>query len=180
MNFGPATKWQKKGGRHKNHDEISRRGSNAQPATFARPFLSEFAKSVPATEAMAATARVTGPRIIPAATASGAAIAGPIGAVGGFITGTLSTGALSLLSGAGVYLLGDEIEEQILGPDPVITPGQRASYEAYRTLGGGSGAIRFPWLMSPESNIAGQMALKNIANEAAESRAMNLAKNLEN
>ncbi len=176
----PSTKGKNKVGKQKTDDEIIILFSNAQPATFARPFLSEFAKSVPATEAMAATARVTGPRIIPAATASGAAIAGPIGAVGGFITGTLSTGALSLLSGAGVYLLGDEIEEQILGPDPVITPGQRASYEAYRTLGGGSGAIRFPWLMSPESNIAGQMALKNIANEAAESRAMNLATNLDN
>ena len=42
--------------------------SNAQPATFARPFLSEFSKSVPATEVMAATARVAGPRIIPATT----------------------------------------------------------------------------------------------------------------
>ena len=154
--------------------------SNAQPATFMRPFLSEFAKSVPATEAMALTARATGPRIIPSFTAAGASLAGPPGAVGGFAAGTLTTGALSLLAAGGVYLLGDEIEERILGPDPVITPGQRAEYEAYRTLGGGAGAIRFPWLMSPESNIAGQMMLKNIANEAAESRAMGLASGLDN
>ena len=76
--------------------------SNAQPATFMRPFLSEFVKSAPATEAMAATARVTGPRIIPAATAYGAAIGGPPGAAVGFGAGLLGTGALSLLAGGGV------------------------------------------------------------------------------
>jgi hypothetical protein len=175
----PSTRGKNKVEKQKTADEIIILFSNAQPATFARPFLSEFAKSVPATEAIGATARVMGPRIIPAATAYGAAIAGPIGAATGFVTGTLTTGALSLLAGGGVYLLGDEIEEQILGPDPVVTPGQRAEYEAYRTLGGGLGAIRFPWIMSPESNIAGQMALKNIANDAAESRAVNLATQLD-
>jgi len=176
----PSTQGKSTTEKQKTADEIVVLFSNAQPATFARPFLSEFAKSVPATEAMAATARVTGPRIIPAATAYGASVAGPYGAGAGFVGGTLTTGALSLLAAGGVYVLGDEIEEQILGPDPVITPGQRAEYEAYRTLGGGAGAIRFPWLMSDESNIAGRMALKNIANEAAESRATNLATKLDN
>ena len=179
LDFLPSTKGKSAKERQYSADQQIVLFSNAQPATFMRPFLSEFAKSVPATEAMALTARATGPRIIPAATAYGATF-GPVGAGVGFVGGTLTTGALSLLAGGGVYLLGDEIEEQVMGPDAVITPGQRAEYEAYRTLGGGAGAIRFPWLLSTESNLAGKMMLKNIANEAAESRAMKLASGLDN
>ena len=179
LDFLPSTKGKSAKERQYSADQQIVLFSNAQPATFMRPFLSEFAKSVPATEAMALTARATGPRIIPATTAYGATF-GPVGAGVGFVGGTLTTGALSLLAGGGVYLLGDEIEEQVMGPDAVITPGQRAEYEAYRTLGGGAGAIRFPWLLSSESNLAGKMMLKNIANEAAESRAMKLASGLDN
>ncbi len=180
LDFLPSTKGKSPNERRYSADQQIVLFSNAQPATFMRPFLSEFAKSVPATEAMALTARATGPRIIPSFTAAGASLAGPPGAVGGFAAGTLTTGALSLLAGGGVYLLADEIEEQVMGPDAVITPGQRAEYEAYRTLGGGAGAIRFPWLLSTESNLAGKMMLKNIADEAAESRAMKLASGLDN
>ena len=166
--------------KQKTADQIIVLFSNAQPATVARPFLTELAKSVPATEAMGATARAAGSRIIPAATAYGALYGGPWGAGAGFVGGTLTTGALSFLSGVGAYVANDYVLEQILGPDPVITPGQRAEYEMYRTAGGGAGAIRFPWLMSRESNLAGQMALRNIANEAAESRATSLATKLDN
>ncbi len=180
LDFLPSTKGKSPKERQYSADQQIVLFSNAQPATFMRPFLSEFAKSVPATEAMALTARATGPRIIPAATAYGAGLGGPPGAVVGFGAGLLGTGALSLLAGGGVYLLADEIEEQVMGPDAVITPGQRAEYEAYRTLGGGAGAIRFPWLLSSESNLAGKMMLQNIANEAAETRALKLVSGLDN
>ena len=179
LDFLPSTKGKAANERRYSADQQIVLFSNAQPATFMRPFLSEFAKSVPATEAMAATARLTGPRIIPSATAAGAAIGGPPGAAIGFGLGVLGTAGLSLLAGAGVYTFADSIEEQIMGPDVVITPGQRAEYEAYRTLGGGSGAIRFPWLFSTESNLVGKMMLKNIADDAAESRAMKLASGLD-
>ena len=154
--------------------------SNAEPASFARPFLSEFFKSAPATEAMAATARVAGPRIIPASAVAGAALFGPPGAVAGGVVGTLATGGLSLLAGGATYLLGDYLEEQVMGPDAVVTPGQRAEYEAYRTLGGGVGAIRFPWLMSPTSNIAGNAMLSNIANDAGRAQSLKLVSGLDN
>lgn len=103
LDFLPSTKGKSAKERQYSADQQIVLFSNAQPATFMRPFLSEFAKSVPATEAMAITARTTGPRIIPAATAYGATF-GPFGAGVGFVGGTLTTGALSLLAGGGVYL----------------------------------------------------------------------------
>ena len=153
--------------------------SNAQPASFARPFLSEFFKSGASTEVMATTARAVGPRLIPSAVTAGSAVAGPPGAVAGFGAGVVGTGALSLLAGGATYLLGDYLEEQVMGPDEVITPGQRAEYEAYRTLGGGTGAIRFPWLMSTEANLAGQFMFQNIAKDAVDSRALGLLSGLD-
>jgi len=180
LDFLPSTKDKTPTERAFTADQAVVLFSNAQPASFSRPFLSEFFKSVPATEAMAATARLTGPRIIPATTAAGASIAGPPGAVVGFGVGTVGTGALSLLSGGATYLFGDYLEEQVMGPDAVITPGQRAEYEAYRTLGGGVGAIRFPWLMSPTSNIAGNAMLSNIANDAGRAQSLKLVSGLDN
>jgi hypothetical protein len=179
LEFLPSTKGKSPTERAFTADQAVVLFSNAQPASFARPFLSEFFKSVPATEVMAATARATGPKIIPATTAAGAAMLGPMGAVGGFGLGVFGTGALSLLTGGATYLLADYLEEKVMGPDEVITPGQRAEYEAYRTLGGGAGAIRFPWLMSPTSNIAGSAMLSNIANNAAQTRSVALAAGLD-
>ena len=180
LDFLPSTKDKTPTERAFTADQAVVLFSNAQPASFARPFLSEFFKSIPATEAMAATARLTGPRIIPAATAAGASIAGPPGAVVGFGIGVAGTGALSLLTGGATYLFGDYLEEQVMGPDAVITPGQRAEYEAYRTLGGGVGAIRFPWLMSSTSNIAGNAMLSNIANDAGRAQSLKLVSGLDN
>jgi hypothetical protein len=179
LEFLPSTKGKSPHERAFTADQAVVLFSNAQPASFARPFLSEFFKSVPATEVMAKTAQATGPRIIPATTAAGAAMLGLPGAVGGFVVGIAGTGALSLLTGGATYLLADYLEEQVMGPDAVITPGQRAEYEAYRTLGGGVGAIRFPWLMSPTSNIAGSAMLSNIANDAAQTRSVALAAGLD-
>ena len=179
LEFLPSTKGKSPTERAFTADQAVVLFSNAQPASFARPFLSEFFKSVPATEVIAATARATGPKIIPATTAAGAAMLGPMGAVGGFGVGIVGTGALSLLTGGATYLLADYLEEKVMGPDEVITPGQRAEYEAYRTLGGGAGAIRFPWLMSPTSNIAGSAMLSNIANNAAQTRSVALAAGLD-
>jgi len=180
LDFLPSTKGKSPIERAFTADQAVVLFSNAEPATFWRPFLGEFAKSVPATEVMAATARVTGPRIIPTTTAWGATVAGPPGALAGFGVGVLGTGALSVLTGGAAYLIGDHIEEQIMGPDAVITPGQRAEYEAYRTLGGGAGGIRFPWLMSPKSNLAGELMLRNISNDAAQARATSLVTGLDN
>jgi hypothetical protein len=180
LEFLPSTKGKTPTERAFTADQAVVLFSNAQPASFARPFLSEFFKSVPATEATAATARLLGPRIIPAATAAGAFVGAAPGAVVGFAAGTVGTGALSLLAGGATYLLGDYLEEQVMGPDAVITPGQRAEYEASRTLGGGVGAIRFPWLMSSTSNIAGNAMLSNIANDAGRARSSKLVSGLDN
>ena len=180
LEFLPSTRGKKPIDRVQTPDQVVVMFSNAEPASFGRPFLSELVKSVPATEAMAATARLTGPRIIPATTAFGASVAGPPGAVVGGVVGTVGTGALSLLAAGGAYLFADKVEEEILGPDPVITPGQRAEYEAYRTLGGGAGAIRMPWLMKPDSNLAGSNMIQNIADEAANARATAFASRLDN
>ena len=179
LDFLPSTKGKTPTERAFTADQAVVLFSNAQPASFSRPFLSEFFKSVPATEAMAATARLTGPRIIPATTAAFAPL-GPVGAAAGFGVGVVGTGALSLLAGGATYLFGDYLEEQVMGPDAVITPGQRAEYEAYRTLGGGVGAIRFPWLMSPTSNIAGNAMLSNIANDAGRAQSLKLVSGLDN
>ena len=178
LDYLPSTKGKSKIDRRYTDDQIAILFSNAEPATFMRPFLSEFAKSAPSTEAMVATARLVGPRLIPAATAAGAP-AGPVGAATGFVLGTLGTGALSLFTGGLAYLAGDYIEEQIMGADPVITPGQRSSYEAYRTLGGAFGGIRFPWAMSTKSNVAGRQMIQNIKNDAAKRRALKLVGGLD-
>ena len=179
LDFLPSTKGKPAAERAYTPDQVVVTFSNAQPATFLRPFLSEFAKSGPATEAMAATARLVGPRLIPASTAAGANL-GPVGATIGFTAGLVGTGALSLLTGGTAYLLGDYVEEKIMGPDPVITPGQRAAYEAYRTLGGGVGAIRFPWTFKEGSNLGGNFMLNNLSKEATKTRALALTKGLDN
>ena len=178
FDFLESTKGKTKAQRRYSNDQIAILFSNAEPATFARPFLSEFAKSVPATEAMMATARVAGPRIISAATAAGAPF-GPVGATAGFTAGVVGTGALSLFSAGLAYLSADAIEEKIMGPDVVYTPGQRAAVESYRTLGGAAGGFRAPWLVDSATNIAGRLMFKNLATEAGKRKSLSLVEGLD-
>jgi len=179
FDFLESTKGKTKAQRRYSNDQIAILFSNAEPATFARPFLSEFAKSVPATEAMMATARFAGPRIISSATAAGAPF-GPAGAAIGFTTGVVGTGALSLFSAGLAYLGADAIEEKIMGgSDIVYTPGQRAAVESYRTLGGAAGGFRAPWLVDSATNIAGRLMFKNLATEAGKRKSLSLVEGLD-
>jgi len=129
------------------NEEIIRLFTNAGDAPFMRPFLGEAGKSAAATYAFMKATGETGKRLIPSARALPRPLAGPA-----VIGSALASGAAGLAAAAGVYMAGDEIEEQILGPDPVVTPSQRAVYEAYRTLGAFSGGIFAPWMLSPTAS----------------------------
>jgi len=112
-------------------DDIAKIFSNAEDAPLARAFFGEFAKTLPA--------------IAGAMEASSVAfLANPVPFIPVKVVGSLLAGATT---GYALYTAADDIEEAIMGPDPVVVDGQRAAFEAYRTLGGGSANILFPFLL---------------------------------
>ena len=112
-------------------DDIAKIFSNAEDAPLARAFFSEFAKTLPA--------------IAGAMEASSVAfLANPVPFIPVKVMGSLLAGGTT---GYALYTAADDIEEAIMGPDPVVVDGQRAAFEAYRTLGGGSANILFPFLL---------------------------------
>ena len=158
--------------RARTDDQIAILFSNAEEAPFARPFLTELAKSAPATYAGVRTAGLVGSRTIPAAAGTGNPWA---------VGGATALSALAGLGSAGlVYMAGDEIEEQLLGPDIVVTPNQRALYEAYRTAGGFTGGAIMPWAFPTSVNLSGRMLLNNIAADAPAPLATRMVTGLEN
>jgi len=173
LNFIPSTRDVKNPvQRARTDDQIAIMFSNAEEAPFARPFLTEVAKSAPSTYAGVRAAGLTGSRLIPAAGATGNPWA-----VGGALVATTLAG----LGAAGLtYLAGDEIEEQVLGPDIVVTPNQRAEYEAYRTLGGFAGGGIMPYMIPRSVNLYGRNLLNNLAADAPVPLATRIVTGLEN
>lgn len=153
-------------------DQIAILFSNAEEAPFARPFFGEAAKSAPATAAALQTMRVVGPRLITPAASTGNpyVVAGATA-----LTGLAGLGAAGL-----VYMAGDEIEEQLLGPDIVVTPNQRALYEAYRTAGGFTGGIFTPWALPQNVNLGTQRMIANMAADAPIPLGVRMTRGLEN
>jgi hypothetical protein len=157
--------------RARTDDQIAILFSNAEEAPFARPFLTELAKSTPATYAGVRTAGLVGSRTIPAAAGTGSPWA---------VGGATALSALAGLGSAGlVYMAGDEIEERLLGPDIVVTPNQRALYEAYRTAGGFAGGAFMPWAFPTSVNLGRRMVLNNIAADAPAPLAARMVTGLE-
>jgi len=112
-------------------DDIAKIFSNAEDAPLARAFFGEFAKTLPA--------------IAGAMEASSVAfLANPVPFIPVKVVGSLLAGATT---GYALYTAADDILEAMMGPDPVVVDGQRAAFEAYRTLGGGSANILFPFLL---------------------------------
>jgi hypothetical protein len=153
-------------------DQIAILFSNAEAAPFARPFLTELAKSAPATYAGVKTTGAVGSRIIPPAAASGNPYA--------VAATTLLSGLAGLGASGLVYMAGDEIEERLLGPDIVVTPNQRALYEAYRTAGGFTGGAFMPWAVRDSVNLGGRLLVQNIAADAPVPLATRMVTGLEN
>jgi len=140
-------------------DDIAKIFSNAEDAPFARAFFGELAKTVPALQAgISATAKV-GSKLY-----SKPIVKVPNPAMGAeYVLKTVAALGAGIGAGFGVYSAGDAIEEAFLGPDPVIVPGQRASYEAYRTMGGGAANILFPFMLSRYGlNSGAQQVLDNL------------------
>jgi len=160
-------------------DDIAILFSNAEPASFARPFFGEMAKSAPATYAGFRAMGFVGPRVIPQAAAYGTTLAGPFGGLVGGVAGTGITGLAGLGTMGITYLLGDAIEENLLGPDLVITPNQRRIYEVYRTFGGGVGGALAPYMMKQGINLAGRQVLRNLVEDAPESLAVRYIQGLD-
>ena len=139
------------------NDDIAKIFSNAEDAPFARGFFGEFAKTVPALLAGAETTAITAKSLfsIPPKAKT------PFGLSAEFLGKT----GLSVLAGIPVgfafYTAGDQIEENMLGPDPVIVPGQRASYEALRTGGGGAASILFPFALARYGIDSGARSILN-------------------
>ena len=132
-----------------NDDAIIALFSNAEPASLSRAFFGELARTAPSTYAgVKAGARVAAPLVKKALTSGGSPAA-----VGAKTVAALGTG-LAAGAGAGylAYEAADAIEEQILGPDPVVVPGERALYEAFRTAGGAAGGAFMPYLYNPANN----------------------------
>ena len=139
------------------NDDIAKIFSNAEDAPFARGFFGEFAKTVPALLAGTEAAAIAAERLfsIPPKAKT------PFGLSAEFLGKT----GLSVLAGIPVgfafYTAGDQIEENMLGPDPVIVPGQRASYEAMRTGGGGAASILFPFALARYGIDSGARSILN-------------------
>ena len=140
-------------------DDIAKIFSNAEDAPFAQAFFGELAKTIPALQAGISATAYTGSKLF----------SKPVVKVPGPAMGAeyvlKSAGALGagVVAGFGVYSAGDAIEEAFMGPDPVIVPGQRASYEAFRTMGGGAANILFPFMLARYGlNSGAQQVLDNL------------------
>ena len=122
-------------------------------------FFGELAKTVPALQAGISATAYTGSKLY-----SKPFIKTPSPAMGAeYFLKTLTALGAGVGAGFGVYSAGDAIEEAFMGPDPVIVPGQRASYEAYRTMGGGAANILFPFMLSRYGlNSGAQQVLDNL------------------
>ena len=131
-------------------DDIAKIFSNAEDAPLTRAFFGEFSKTLPAIAGAmeaASVAFTATPAPIPVKV--GAAIFSGIGA------------------GYALYTAADQIEESILGPDPVVVEGQRAAFEAYRTLGGGAANILFPFMLGRYAiNSGAQTVLDSVYQNA--------------
>ena len=140
-------------------DDIAKIFSNAEDAPFARAFFGELAKTVPALQAGMSATAYTGSKLF-----SKPIVKVPSPAMGAeYALKTVAALGAGIGAGFGVYSAGDAIEEAFLGPDPVIVPGQRASYEAYRTMGGGAANILFPFMLSRYGlNSGAQQVLDNL------------------
>ena len=125
-------------------DDIAKIFSNAEDAPIARAFFGELAKTLPALQAGMSATAYTGSRLFskPAVKMVGPAMAAEYLGKSAIALGT------GVIAGFGVYSAADAIEEGFLGPDPVVVPGQRAAYEAWRTAGGGAANIAFPFMLS--------------------------------
>jgi hypothetical protein len=140
-------------------DDIAKIFSNAEDAPFARAFFGELAKTVPALKAGMAATAYTGSKLF-----SKPIVKVPSPAMGlEYILKSGTALGAGLVAGFGVYSAADAIEEAFMGPDPVIVPGQRAAYEAYRTMGGGAANILFPFMLSRYGlNSGAQQVLDNL------------------
>ena len=125
-------------------DDIAKIFGNAEDAPIARAFFGELAKTLPALQAGMSATAYTGSRLFSKPLAQGA---GPLMAAEYLGKSAIALGA-GVIAGFGVYSAADAIEEGFLGPDPVVVPGQRAAYEAWRTAGGGAANIAFPFMLS--------------------------------
>ena len=132
-------------------DDIAKIFSNAEDAPLARAFFGEFAKTVPA--------------IAGAMEASSVAfLANPVPFIPVKVAGSLLAGATT---GYALYTAADNILEAVNGPDPVIVDGQRAAFEAYRTLGGGAANILFPFMLGRYAiNSGAQTVLDSVYQNA--------------
>ena len=140
-------------------DDIAKIFSNAEDAPFARAFFGELAKTIPALQAGISATAYAGSKLY-----SKPIVKVPSPAMGAeYVLKTVAALGAGIGAGFGVYSAGDAIEEAFMGPDPVIVPGQRASYEAYRTMGGGAANILFPFMLARYGlNSGAQQVLDNL------------------
>jgi len=138
-------------------DDIAKIFSNAEDAPFARAFFGEFAKTVPALLAGMETTAITAKSLfsVPPKAKS------PFGLGAEFLGKTALSVSAGIPVGYAFYTVGDQIEENMLGPDPVIVAGQRASYEAMRTLGGGLASTLFPFALARYGTDSGARSILN-------------------
>jgi len=139
------------------NDDIAKIFSNAEDAPFARGFFGEFAKTVPALLAGTEAAAITAKSLfsIPPKAKT------PFGLSAEFLGKTGLSISAGIPVGFAFYTAGDQIEENMLGPDPVIVPGQRAAYEAMRTGGGGAASILFPFALARYGIDSGARSILN-------------------
>ena len=140
-------------------DDIAKIFSNSEDAPFARGFFGELFKTLPALKAGMAATAYTGSKLFskPVVKVPGPAMGLEYLLKSGTALGT------GIIAGFGVYSGADAIEEAFMGPDPVIVPGQRAAYEAFRTGGGGAANIFFPFMLSRYGlNSGAQAVLDNL------------------
>jgi hypothetical protein len=114
-------------------DDIIVLFSNAEPADLKRGFFGEMFKTAPSVAVGMETAKFVGARTLKRPPTN-------------WLSATVQLGT-PVVAGIGASFLTydfmDDIEEQLLGPDQVVPPGQRPALEMARTLGGSIGGLSF-------------------------------------
>ena len=72
----------------------------------------------------------------------------------------LLTGTLGAIGG---YIVGENVADEVLNDEPVISPLHREKYEAGRTLTGVLGFATMPFMIKPQLNFGVELARRNLA-----------------
>ena len=160
-----------------NDDSIIELFSNATKGSFVRTGLGEFVKTAPSITAGIEVGKLVGSQVWKPPVYKGPFKKQviPLEVAGRFIA-PFAAGAVSSFL---LYEGADKLEEVVMGPDEVITPGIKRWHETLRTAAGMSGGLHFPYLFKQVNSGAGEI-IKNLAKDMEPSRSLKFMESVDN